>query len=46
MGWIGFPKMKAKAKYHRSKASIDHVKADLGTFEDGRLKWTNANYLL
>ncbi|ELG4788185.1 TPA: hypothetical protein ACTGGT_003419 [Vibrio cholerae] len=46
MGWIGFPKKKAKAKYHRSKASVEHVKADLDSFEDGRLKWTNANYLL
>lgn len=46
MGWIGFPKKKAKAEYHRTKASTEHVKADLDLFEDGRLKWTNANYLL
>ncbi|ALO34763.1 hypothetical protein CMT41_08585 [Colwellia sp. MT41] len=46
MGWIGFPKKKAKAKYHRTKASPEHVKADIDSFEDGRLKWTNANYLL
>ncbi|HGF4956885.1 TPA: hypothetical protein ACF33T_004688, partial [Vibrio parahaemolyticus] len=46
MGWIGFPKKKAKAKYHRTQASVEHVKKDLSTFDDGRLKWENANYLL
>lgn len=46
MGWIGFPKKKAKAKYHRTKASPEHVKDDLSAFDDGSLKWENANYLL
>lgn len=46
VGWLGFPKKKAKQKYHRTKATTDHVVQDISTFEDGRLKWTNANYLL
>ena len=46
VAWVGFPKKKAKRKYHQTKASTEHVKQDVSTFEDGRLKWTNANYLL
>lgn len=46
IGWIGFPKKKAKQAYHKTKSSVEHVKQDLSTFEDGRVKWNNANYLL
>lgn len=44
-GWIGFPKKKAKEKYHRTKASEEHITNDLSVLEDGTLKWTNARFL-
>jgi hypothetical protein len=46
MTWIGFPKKKATEKYHRTKASDAHIKAELSMLDDGVLKWNNARYLM